>query len=449
MELQKRFEEFVRAKNLFSKGDLILLAVSGGVDSVVMAELFHRSKFKFGIAHCNFQLRAEESEADEQFVKNLAEKYGVPIFSTGFNTAEVAKENRLTIQETARNLRYEWFAELLEKNNFQCIATAHHLNDSIETFFINLLRGTGVAGLRGIKPIHEDRKTIRPMLFARKAELESYAIEEKISFRLDHSNETDLYFRNRIRHHLMPVLLQLNPQFEMIMERTMTNLAFAEGIVDEKIFSDFLIGYNENDENASLIIQQKDLLKSKFPLELFMAIVQPYGFNFSQVEDVWNAQTSGKHVFSDGYIITSDREKFILTRRKLSDALPQSIAEEAEHFSVPGLSLGLRSDKSAGALTLKLEDKNLFTLDKGKLTFPLTLRKWVEGDYFFPLGMKGRKKLSDFLTDLKVSRPDKEKTYVLLSGADIICVLGHRIDERYKVTGDTKEIYTIGLLSNE
>ncbi len=450
MDLQKRFKNFIGDKNLFSKEEKILLAVSGGVDSVVMAELFHRSKFKFGIAHCNFQLRSDESEADEQFVRKLALHYKIPFLTTRFETGEASVKNKLSIQETARKLRYEWFSGLLVKHGYHKISTAHHLNDSIETFFINLLRGTGVSGLKGIQPILEQSRTIRPLLFAKKAELENFAREEKILFRLDHSNETDLYFRNRLRHHLMPVLLQLNPQFEKVMERNMGNLAFAESIVDEKILSGFLSGYNKNDKNAILTIMRKDLIKNKFPEELLMAVVQPFGFNISQVDDIWNAHSSGKQVFSGEYILTADRGKFILTGSSHHTLPPDTINAKDKTYKASGFQLILSSEKSTEKGTKKLfPEQNHFNLDMGKLMFPLTVRKWTKGDYFFPLGMKGRKKMSDFLTDKKVSRPDKEKTYVLLSGKEIVCVLGHRIDERYKVTDTTKEIYRIELFKND
>ena len=445
MKLQERFEESIRKQELFGKKDRIIVAVSGGVDSVVLAELFFRSKFTFALAHCNFRLRGEESDADEKFVHDLAAKYNVPFFVTHFHTAESAEEYKLSIQETARKLRYDWFAELLERNRYTSMATAHHLNDSIETFFINLLRGTGIAGLRGIQPVLDFPRTIRPLLFAKKSELEEFASAENISFRLDHSNETDMYLRNRLRHHLTPVLLQLNPQFEKVMERNLRNLAFAKSILDKSLAKEFPSLIPGKDQ-GTLAVKKKTLTKSGFPEEMLMAAVQSLGFNSSQVEDIWNSETPGKQVFSGGYVLTSDRKKIILSNRTPAVTGAHLIDVKDKTFQVPGLKLSLKAKKKSSGIKLgKRVQSERHLLDRGKLLFPLTFRRWTKGDYFFPLGMTGRKKISDFLTDKKISRPDKEKTYVLLSGEDIVCVVGHRIDERYKVTDSTKEIYQVEL----
>ncbi|MEO8087054.1 MAG: tRNA lysidine(34) synthetase TilS [Bacteroidota bacterium] len=446
MELQKKFQDFIKEKNLFAKGEGILLAVSGGVDSVVMAELFHRCKFRFAIAHCNFQLRGDESVADEKFVRQLAVKYDVSFYCTHFDTKFFSETHKLSIQETARKLRYDWFAEMLFKHQYDSIATAHHFNDSIETFLINLLRGTGVSGLRGIQPVLENPRTIRPLLFAKKTDLESFAQKEKISFRLDHSNETDLYLRNRIRHHLMPVLLQLNPQFDKVMERTIQNLAFAESMVDETVVRNYLTGFDRTDEKATLTLHLKELKKHKYPLEMLHAIVQSFGFNFSQVEDIWQALTPGKQVFAGDFVLTADRQKLILSKHHSNANLLQYLETKDTNFHADAFHLSLNSiHKPVKTKYTIPASANTYVLDKDKLKFPLIIRKWEKGDAFYPLGMTRRKKISDFLTDKKVSRPDKEKTCVLLSGEEIICLVGHRIDDRFKVTEKTKNIYQVEL----
>ena len=446
MELQRQFEKFMLEKNLLRKGSRVILAVSGGVDSVVMTELFHRSKFPFAVAHCNFQLRGDESDADEQFVKKLAVKYDVPFFCTHFDTGKSAEVFKLSIQETARKLRYEWFSSLLSTNKYQHVATAHHLNDSIETFFINLLRGTGISGLRGIQSVLEPSGIIRPLLFAKKTDLEKFAREEKIPFRLDHSNETDLYLRNRIRHHLMPVLLQLNPQFDKVMERTLQNLSFAESIVNETIIQKYLSGFDSADEHSILTIDMQELKKNKYPLETLLAIVQSFGFNISQAEDIWNARTPGKQVFAGAFVLTADRKKIILSKHPGQSLPLQYLKPKDTIFRASDFHLALKSIQRTAKSGYRIPaDQHIYTLDKEKLEFPLAIRKWEDGDYFYPLGMKRKKKISDFLTDKKVSRPDKEKTCVLLSGNEIVCVVGHRIDERFKVTEKTKNSYQVEL----
>jgi tRNA(Ile)-lysidine synthase len=440
MDLAKKFKEFVAEKKLFSGGDEILLAVSGGVDSVVMTELFSRARISFGIAHCNFQLRGDESEADEKFVRKLAVKYDVPFFTKRFETKEKGKQ-KLSVQERARKQRYEWFAELIQENGYTSVATAHHLNDVIETFFINLLRGTGISGLRGIPVKLDSPPVIRPMLFARKQDIEKYAAENNLSFRLDHSNETDLYLRNKLRHHLMPVLLQLNPQFEKVMERNVRNLAFAEEKMKEQLNRKFPGSKKKSEDH--LIIAREELENSDYPVETLMSVLQSYGFNNSQSEDAWNART-GSQFFAGDYVLTCDRRKFIIAQNKApaEENIPVALTDIKISIAKLKISLNTKQRKADSPLPVS-EGKNIFLLDKHLLEFPLGIRPWKQGDSFYPLGMKGRKKISDFLTDRKVSRPDKEKTYVLLSGDKIACVLGHRIDERYKVTNQTKEIYRI------
>jgi len=443
MDLEKKFKKFISGKKLFSESDRILLAVSGGVDSVVMAEIFSRAGIAFGIAHCNFQLRGDESDRDEDFVRELSTKYKVPFFVKRFEPKKKSGSEKLTVQEKARQQRYEWFGEIIREMKFDYVATAHHLNDSIETFFINLLRGTGISGLRGIPLKIQSPPAVRPMLFALKKDIEDFAAENKLSFRLDHSNETDLYFRNKLRHHLLPVLLQLNPQFESVMERNLRNLSFAEEMMKEN-FSELIPGIKDEEENE-IIIQRVDLESTNYPAEMLTAILQSYGFNFSQAEDAWTGSV-GSQFFAGGYILTVDRGKFILGKKDISQEKVTTISSSDKKIKSGKLTLSLNSKKRrTGSALPGSESKDNFILDKQLLDFPLTVRRWKQGDSFYPLGMRGRKKISDFLTDRKVSRPDKEKTYVLLSGDEIVCVLGHRIDERYKVTTQTKEIYQIEL----
>ena len=448
MDLEKKFKEFIAEKKLFSKGDRIILAVSGGVDSVVMAELFSRAGISFGIAHCNFQLRGDESDGDEKFVRDLAAGYKVEFFVRRFQTNNKTSKDKLSVQERARKQRYEWFGELVESYGYDFVATAHHLNDSIETFFINLLRGTGISGMRGIPLKLKTPPTVRPMLFARKDDIENFATKNKLLFRLDASNETDLYFRNKLRHHLMPVLMQLNPQFEKVMERTLRNLAFAEEMMKAQLrgkFSERKSGLKAGD----LKIDKDDLERSGFPAETLMALLQIYGFNASQAEDAWSSKT-GSQFFAGDYVLTSDRRQFILQKKNDRSETVLSISSKDKKASSGKLNLSFHSKKKTPGLDLTTDSNGKqFVVDRQLLHFPLVMRKWEPGDTFYPLGMKGKKKISDFLTDRKVSRPDKEKTYVLLSDNEIVCVLGHRIDDRYKVTEQTTEIYRIKLSNDK
>jgi tRNA(Ile)-lysidine synthase len=345
------------------------------------------------------------------------------------------------VQERARIQRYEWFAELIKANGYTAVATAHHLNDSIETFFINLLRGTGISGLRGIPPKLEIPPVIRPLLFAGKADIEKFAAGNKLSFRLDHTNETDLYLRNKLRHHLIPVLMQLNPKFEKVMERTLRNLSFAE----EMLKANLNRTLPKEKSGGEKIIDKAVLENSGYPAETLLALLQTYGFNSAQAEDALKAAT-GRQIFSGDYVLTSDREHFILGKKDAASETVVSISSTDKKINSGKLKISLNSRKrTAGSVLPEAKNGNRFMLDRQLLDFPLTVRKWKHGDAFYPLGMRGKKKLSDFLTDRKVSRPDKEKTYVLLSGGQIVCVLGHRIDDRYKVTNQTKEIYEIKL----
>ncbi len=445
MELQKRFESFIKEKTLFNKKDTILLAVSGGLDSVAMAELFHRSKYKFVIAHCNFQLRGKDSDGDELFVKQLAKKYQVPFHTIRFDTKAFSKKNKLSIQEGARKLRYDWFRRVLKEEKYSCLATAHHYNDSAETFFINLLRGTGINGLTGIKPISDDLLYTRPLLFATRNELEEFASKEKLKFRHDKSNDSDYYLRNRVRHHLIPLFEQLNPDFEKVMKRNLNNMLFAQEVFESSLLkklNTLWLG------KPGTELDRKEMELEEYPSDLFSEFTRKFGFNSTQAEDIWNSKKNGSRVFSEQYVLTANRTKIILSKIEEKPFDETLILKTQKQFNQSPVALKLKLVNQSLSKKFPLP-KNQYThcLSSDQLNFPLTLRKWQAGDSFQPLGMKGKKKISDFLIDRKVSLPDKEKTYVLLSGENIVCVLGHRIDERYKVTEKTKKIYQIEYIS--
>jgi tRNA(Ile)-lysidine synthase len=434
----KDFIEHIKKEKICTPGDTILLAVSGGVDSVVMCELFSRSDLNFAIAHCNFQLRNSESEQDSLFVARLAKKYKVPFHTTTFNTAEYSKTNKLSIQVAARNQRYEWFEHIRNKEGYSFISTAHHRDDSIETFFINLVRGTGIAGLQGILP--KQGKIIRPLLFATKEDIVAYALKNKLKFREDSSNASDKYLRNKIRHSLVPVLKELNPKFDSVLSQNIQHLRDVEKIFRKEI---------QNRQKELLIIKDKEThisvkaLQHLDPIETYLfEILRPYNFNSSNCKKIAASfsKNSGKQFFSSTHRLIKDRHKLIIQEiacESLSERT-STIKEDQKKFEIDTLRLSLKKLRAG----TKFSHSSLqAALDLDKLSFPLTVRKWKQGDTFQPFGMKGKKKLSDFFIDKKLSLSEKEHVWLLLSGNDIAWVIGYRIDDRFKITDDTKKIY--------
>jgi tRNA(Ile)-lysidine synthase len=438
--IEKKFTELVQRGELFKEDSLVLLAVSGGIDSVVMADLFNRAKLNFAIAHCNFQLRGKESDGDEKFVEQLARKYSVVYFCSKFDTKNFSRENKLSIQEAARKLRYDWFNELCAEHNIDFVATAHHLDDSIETFFINLLRGTGLEGLKGIPS--KNGNVIRPLLSFTRKEIESYAKRRKQKHREDSSNKEDKYLRNKIRQQLVPLLHKLNPQFEQTMQQIMSNVELPLEIFAREIRKTFSQLFEEENKNLFASIIQVKMLPQ--PEQYLYYMLKPLGFNADAAKEILKPHQSGKRFYSNTHILTVDRDSIIIEDKNKAASTEGIIEEGQKNFTSDTICI----DFSYLLLTAPNHDKipvtkNIHWLDAGKLKFPLHIRRWKSGDAFMPLGMKGRKKLSDFFIDSKISLPEKEKTCVLLSGKQIACILGQRIDERFKVTEKTRKILCI------
>ncbi|MCX6295658.1 MAG: tRNA lysidine(34) synthetase TilS [Bacteroidetes bacterium] len=444
------FISSIEKEKLFNRTEKILLTVSGGIDSIIMCELFHKAGLKFGIAHCNFNLRDEESNDDEIFVKELAEKYKVQFHSVIFNTTAFAKKNKLSIQIAARQLRYNWFEEIREQFSYKYIATAHHQDDSIETFFINLIRGTGIAGLHGILP--KQGKIIRPLLFADKEEIISFAKKNKLEYREDSSNRSDKYVRNKIRHKLIPLLKELNPNIHQTISHDIKLLSNVEKVYKKEI----------SDQHSKIIKKEKNSfhisiarLKKLNPLEPYLfEFLFPLGFNSSTVDEITTCLDgqSGKQFFSSTHRLIKDREFLLIeplnpkTRIKKTIVRPLELPEKKflikknqktiklEGFEIRLSSINVKDHQ------LQLT-KDFANLDLEKLEFPLEVRKWNKGDSFFPLGMKNKKKLSDFFIDNKIPVNQKEKTWLLTSKDKIVWVIGLRIDDRFKITDKTKKIY--------
>lgn len=439
--LLNRFIKFIDEKKLINPGEKILLTVSGGMDSAVMTHLFTETDYNFGIAHCNFSLRGEESSRDADFVENLSKKLQHPFHLKCFDTQHFADKNKYSIQEAARILRYQWFEEISTEFGYSKIATAHHLDDSIETFFINLLRGTGTAGLRGIAVMKG--KIIRPLLFASRKEIEDYARINKIDFREDSSNASDDYLRNRIRHHIIPVIKQNAEGFEGSMENLMEDFSLIHEIVNNQIEAWKQKNVTLN-ETGNISISLDKILQEKNPSSFLSLLLYSFGITGIECKKILFAETAGKIFHCKEYSILRDREFLILQKKENTEMKTFSISELPVEIKTENMMISIGKEDKMGIDSFS-DNNSLLRVDREKITFPLTLRPWKPGDYFFPLGMKGKKKISDFYTDEKIDRFRKEKIYLLLSGKDIVCILGHRIDDRFKITSSTKEVLTIRL----
>jgi tRNA(Ile)-lysidine synthase len=419
----------------FLQESKILVAVSGGLDSMVLLDLMFKSNFQIAAAHCNFQLRDVESDGDEDFVKSYCQEKSIQVFFQKFDTKKFAEDKKLSIQLAARKLRYEWFYELLENENYDYIVTAHHLDDQLETFLINFSRGTGLEGLTGI-PSQND-KIIRPLLIFSRDEITSYAKENGISWREDSSNASDKYLRNKIRHQIVPILKELNDSFLKSFEKTIQNLSQSQSLVDDA--SRIIYRKVVQDEKGQKIIYLKELLQlSNYHAYLYQWL-SPFGFSsWQDIYDLVNAQT-GKQIFSENFRILKDRETLILEPLKTIVQEEFFISENEAELNFP-LNLLFSKVKSHS----QTNSKTIF-VDADTLKFPLLLRKWQKGDYFYPFGMNGSKKLSKFFKDEIFSLIDKENQWLLCSDNQIIWIIGKRMDNRFKITENTQTILKIEL----
>ncbi len=438
-------KEYVEQHELFKADEPILLAISGGVDSMVMAELFHRAKYNFAIAHCNFGLRGSESNHDEAFVESVARSYNVPFFVKHFKTREYAGFNKISVQMAARTLRYEWFEEIIHTEGFKAVATAHHLDDQIETFFINVLRGTGISGLHGILPIRIN--IVHPMMFAFRRNIEEFASDEAIGFREDSSNRTTKYVRNKIRHDLIPLLGEINPEFRRTITSTIDRVREAELLLRNYINSITDKVLSEENGVRKIRIEQ---IRQYHPVGLYLfEILQPYNFNRSVCDEIAEAleEIPGKQFYSGTHRLLKDREYLILTEvgAQIADpAVETFIHENDKEITKP---IHLKVSKMSNDPDTEISRSSTIAMfDSSKVEFPLSLRKWREGDSFIPYGMNQKKKLSNYFIDNKFSLVEKENSWLLLSGGSIIWLVGHRIANPYRVTPATDEILKIELL---
>ena len=435
--MQQKLKQHLDVNFHFLKGKKLLIACSGGLDSTIMTRLLKELNFNISLAHCNFSLRAKESDGDEKFVINLADKLSIPVFNKTFDTKKYAEDQKISTQMAARDLRYDWFEELCKKHGFDFLLTAHHLDDDMETFFINLSRGTGLRGLTGIPAANE--KIIRPFLIFSRDEILDYAKANNIVWREDSSNSKTDYLRNKLR-------LEVLPKFKDISEQTLQNFQISQGHLTESqsLINDYMVLVSNLVVSKSKEGYQININKLKeLPNTdaLLYELLSPYGFTaWEDVSDLLNAQ-SGKQVFSSTHKLLKDRDVLLLSEIHTGERIQKyQISAEATAIRAP-LNLKFESVNN-----ISDTDKNTVYLDKAKLKFPLVLRKWKDGDYFFPFGMKGKKKVSKFSKDEKLSLLAKENCWLLCADNDeIVWLVGMRMDERFKVDSNTKEILKITL----
>ncbi len=436
----EKFLVYIADNRLLTDKHKVLLAVSGGIDSIVMMHLFHEAKFKPNIAHCNFNLRATESDDDELFVLEMAKKLNMRHHTASFETTDYAGKNNLSVQMAARELRYNWFNELAKKFNYDCIAIAHNRDDLVETLLINLSRGTGIKGLTGIKP--KQNKIIRPLLFASRSKIEEYAKLRKIKYREDSSNDNIKYQRNLIRHKIIPLFEKLNPSFKETIVRESEILYSTYKVYKqdlEKINKEITIQYTPDH-----VLSIGKILSLKLTPEILYDLLDEYGFSYSTVQNIFNSlkEESGKLFYSRNYVLLKDRKTLVI------EALQKTIHDESfelkRDITNIDFPIHLRFSENTKDENFKLSTgKKSIALDFDLLSYPLKLRRWQKGDYFYPLGMKNKKKLSDFFMDRKINRLDKEKLWLLTSETDIVWIVGHQIDDRYKVTSKTMHLLLI------
>jgi tRNA(Ile)-lysidine synthase len=438
MSLLKQFRAFIDREKLFSPKDKLLLAVSGGIDSVVLCELCKQAGFDFTIAHCNFKLRGEESERDAAFVQQLALKYAVPFLVKEFNTEEYAVQNKLSIQEAARKLRYEWFETLTPKGVLWTthLLTAHHLDDNIETMLMYFFRGTGIQGLKGMLP--KQGSVIRPLLFAIRAAIKEFAEEQALNWVEDSSNASDKYSRNYIRHQVVPLLQQIYPGVDGNLAENLHRFADTALLYQQAI---------DHHKKKLLEIKGEEIhipvlkLQKSIPLySIVYEIIKDAGFTAQQTGEVIGLLTSesGKYVQSSSHRIIRNRNWLIIAALQSAQAKTILIEEKDTRLSFAQGNLQL-AILSAADYTLKTENATA-CIDAALVSFPLLLRPWKQGDYFYPLGMKKKKKLARFFIDQKLSRTDKEKVWVIEMNKKIVWVVGMRIDDRFKITNATRQV---------
>jgi tRNA(Ile)-lysidine synthase len=437
-----QFKAFIANKGLLKQSQRALLGVSGGIDSSVMADLFAKTNLSFALAHCNFKLRGPESDKDQLFVERLAKKYNVTYFTIEFDTESYSRKKGISIQMAARDLRYSWFNDIAHRNGFDRIAVAHNRDDVAETMLLNLIRGTGLKGLTGIKPIQDI--VIRPLLFAGRNEIEGYAIKEKIVYREDLSNKETKYYRNLIRNKIIPLMQKINPSVQETLNQEAEIFTSAFALYKQEIRH--IIEAVTIEEGERVVLSIPKMLSLRLNAPIVYELLLPYGFSYTDSQNILKSfqSESGKTFNSGNYILVKDRSTIIIKEQENPDHNTAfEIPEGVEDLHVP-IRLSLQIKPRTSDFKIPTSAFSV-ALDADKIKFPLKLRKWANGDFFVPLGMHGKKKLSDFFIDRKISILDKEDIWLLISQDHILWVIGQQIDDRFKIMNETKNILLITL----
>jgi tRNA(Ile)-lysidine synthase len=427
-------------KNLsFLKEKKLLIAISGGIDSVVLTHLLSVLNFDISLAYCNFNLRGKESDLDEEFVIQLGEKLNLNLFKIHFKTEEIAKSNKQSTQVAARELRYNWFQKIIEQNSFDYVLTAHHADDNLETFLINLTRGSGLDGFTGIP--EKNSNIIRPLLIFSRETILAYAKNNDIDWREDKSNASTKYIRNKIRHKILPVLKEINPSLLESFAKTSEHLKESQQIIEDRIEKIALEVISVEQNSRKININKISQLSN--PKAYLYQLLNKY--NFTEWNDVYQllSAQSGKQIFSRTHTLLKDRDFLVLSKIDFSAALEMTfqIQKNTSEITEP---IHLKFDS---VQEKSIENKQTIYINKQHLVFPLQLRKWQNGDFFYPSGMAGKKKLSKYFKDEKISILEKQNIWILCNNNDeIIWVVNHRQDNRFIAKEATNDLFKITII---
>lgn len=430
----RRVEKYIEKNELLAPNSKVIVGLSGGADSMALLDILTLLGYRCIAAHCNFHLRGEESNRDAAFVKQWCKTTDIEFTSIDFDTEGYAADKKISIEMAARELRYHWFEIIRKQYNAHAIAVAHHKDDSIETVLLNLVRGTGIHGLTGIMPKNE--YIVRPLLCLSRPEVESYLEERGIPHVLDSTNNEAIYVRNFLRLNIIPELEKLNPAVKDAISRTSDNIAEAEKVYNSAIEKDIWQVFSEDKIDIS------ELIKTASPQSVLFELLSPLGFQSSVIDDILNSLDgiSGKVFYSNEYRLIKDREYLLLDKIGQEEQKDEILIDKTSQEITHPIHLNINLKQNDNSIE---KDANKLFADADKLTFPLVLRKWKQGDWFIPFGMKGRKKLSDYFSDQKFSLKDKEDCWILTSGDDIVWIVGERSDNRFRVTEETKNVLCV------